>query len=204
MTAWQLGQHWAVFGVTGAGKTYWTLHTVLERSRRVLVVDTKYGDDFKPDQWPPVTLDWLQQSKVLRDTSKAFHLAFRPRFDSKEADVEALSRLLMREGRAMIVDFDEITDYSSASKVGPCLKELFRKSRSHQLTIIASTQRPAGFNHWFQDNCVHKVYFALGDYDEEFARIPKRVLDKLPEVPYGSYRYIYQSPSKEITVGGGP
>jgi KaiC/GvpD/RAD55 family RecA-like ATPase len=125
------GQHVSVLGETGTGKTYWAQH-YLAKERRVIVVDTEEGYDFKEKEWRPVTLSQLDHSGVLQHEDRAFHFAFRPRDGEEEADVESLCQLVLKKGRNLIVYFDEITDYSDANRCGPWLKKMFRKARKRQ------------------------------------------------------------------------
>jgi hypothetical protein len=198
----ELGQHTSVLGETGAGKTYWSRDT-LEKARRVLVVDTEEGFDFSPKDWEVVTLDQLKRSSALGDASKPFHWAFRPRPGMEEEDVDALCVLLIKRARSMWVYFDEVTDYSDASTCPPALKLLFRKGRKRRISVMASTQRPAGFNHWFSENSQHKILFYFGRYDGDNTSIGRFMNEHRDEVPYGSYKYIYVAPGDVVSIHGG-
>lgn len=195
----ELGQHALLLGETGAGKTYWA-RDYLRKCRRVLVVDTKDGLDFPPKEWPVVSLDGLKRSGVLTQEDRAFHWAFRPTPTNEEADVEALCYLLLKKARNMIVYFDEITDYSDANRCGPWLKQMFRKSRGRGISNMASSQRPAGLNHWFSENCQYKVLFYFGRYDGENTAIGRIMNEHREAVPYGSHKYLVVAPGDQVTV----
>ncbi len=196
------GEHVSILGETGSGKTFWA-RDYLSRERRVLVVDTEEGFDFSPKEWPPVSLKWLEHTDVLKNESRNFHLAFRPRDNIEVEDVEALCALLLKRGQNLIAYFDEVTDYSSANFCGPWLKKMFRKSRKRRITTMASTQRPSGFNHWFSENSQHVVLFYINEYDTTNTPVGRLAADYRDQVPYHSFKYVYVNPAGEISVRGG-
>jgi len=187
-----LGEHVSIVGITGSGKTFFSREGLLPSFSRVLVMDS---EDFDFDDYPAVNDYGL---KSLLKGNKGWHV--RKLLDTPE-DADRLSGMVLKYGHDMAVYWDEITDFSTPSTIPPNLLKLIRKARKRNITVIVATQRPQLLNKSFLANSAHRIYFAISDYDVRHIKDYAPFLaDRLNEIPWGSYRSLYQAPSGELTL----
>lgn len=186
------GQHLMVMGVTGSGKTYWVQHELLPSYPRVLVVDT---EDYDFANMPRVS------------TKRAVQLATGDRpFGARVvvnpfADLSQLWEGLVKRGHDLLIYIDEVTDFGRPGRLEEGIITLARKARKRRITLVAATQRPQLLDKTLLANAHHRVYFYLSDYDTAAVRDYCPVLqERMAEIPYGSYRYLYQTPDGVITL----
>lgn len=191
------GEHVVVLGVTGSGKTYWVLHTLIPAWSRVIVVDT---EDYDFTSLPEVGID---RALSLARGDKAFKVRIGARGDRGPEDaalMEHLGRGLLRDGHDLLLVFDEVTDFGDAAGLPRPLRSLVRKSRKRGISLVMLTQRPAMLSKDAYTQASHVIVFALNDYDAEAVRpYAPWVKERLPMVPRGSYRYLYQGPDGRVT-----
>ena len=193
------GEHIAVLGMNGSGKTYWCRGTLIPLWSRVIVVDT---EEYDYNRLPAVSPS--KAVALARSKNKAFRVRVVFRGDGGEKDASDLNALcggLLRGGHNTLIVFDEITDFCDAQTIPPSLRSIVRKARKRNITVAMATQRPAMLSKDAYTQSVHRVVFYLPDYD--CAAIKKYAPwagERMSQIPYKSYRYLYQAPSGEVIV----
>lgn len=196
------GEHIVVLGATGAGKTYWCRETLLPLWTRVIVVDT---EEYDYQNLPAVSVG--KAVALARSKDRAFRVRVVFRGDYSEQDAAAIAALcnwLLASGHDTLVVFDETTDFCDANYIPPALRSLIRKARKRNITVAMATQRPAMLSKDAYTQSIHRVVFYLPDYDcAAIKRYAPWAEERMDEVPFKSYRYLYQAPNGEvITIGG--
>ena len=192
------GQHIAVLGRNGSGKTYWIRETLIPTWRRVIVLDTEQMDY---DELTPVCVGTAIR---LAKGDKAFRVRVLARGDRSEADSVLLDNLcygLLNGGHDTMVVLDEATDFSDAHRIPDSLRGLVRKARKRRISVVMGTQRPAMLAKDAYTQSSHLVVFYLADYDAEAIKsYAPWVKDRLGEIPYYSYKFLYQGPDGVVHV----
>lgn len=190
------GEHISILGSTGAGKTWFAKNAVLPVYPRVIVVDTEEHDF---NDFPAVSV-----KEAVRRASKSGPFAVRVvyRGDGTD-DLTDLCRGLLKRGGTVVVYFDEVTDFCDSHHIPPPLRALIRKGRKRDISVVCATQRPSMLSKDIYGNSLHRVVFALTDYDAEAVRAyAPSVKERLGDVPYGSHRSLYFAPDGTVVVYG--
>ena len=119
------GEHLAVLGTTGSGKTFAVRNTYLPPWQRIIVVDT---EEYDFQDFPKVT---VKQAINLGKSDYAFAVRVVLSAD-READeplVKELCTGLLKKGHDLVVYWDEVTDLADATQIPPPLRQLIRKAR---------------------------------------------------------------------------
>ena len=193
----EYGQHAVLLGVPGSGKTFLARNLLLPPAERVLVVDT---EEYDFEDFPKVRLKTAL--RLAKGNSRfVCRVVMSGDFPQNLGPLDELCSGLLKNGHDLYVYFDEITDFADASVIPPSLRALMRKGRKRSITVIAGTQRPQLLNKTVFSNSVHRFVFFISDYDaariREFA---PWVEDHLAEIPWKSYRCIYQGPDSTLTI----
>ena len=187
------GQHLSVLGITGSGKTYAVKNAILPTFSRGIIVE---GEDMDFNEFPRVD---VRTAVRLAMSKYRFFVRTEPR-NAAELDDLCNGLLSINVANPTVIDFDEITDYSTPSIIPDSLLGLIRKSRKRGITVVTCTQRPQLLNKSFLANSAHRLYFYISDYDckhvKEYAPF---LVEKLGDISLGSFMSIYQAPDGTIT-----
>lgn len=191
------GQHVTTVGIVGGGKTFFNRNALLPVFDRIIVLDSE-EDDY-PD-FPNVSVD-----KAIKLAKSNFSFAVRvPTVGDRKFDeptLEKLSEGLLAQGHDLVLLIEEATDYSDASYIPPYLRALMRRARHRDINVIVSTQRLQMLSKDYFALSVHHVYFFLSDYDCERVKDYAPFLkERMGEIPYQSYRSLYQGPDGNVIV----
>lgn len=137
---WKQGEHVAICGPTGSGKTY-SAQDILKLKKRVVVIATKSKDEtldcyrgFKRrDTWPP---DWNE--KLVLFWKKPKNLKD---FRSAQIAIYGVMADLYKYG-SWTVYFDDLFFVSETLKLKEPLRMFYTQVRSNDVSIVASIQRP--------------------------------------------------------------
>jgi hypothetical protein len=194
------GQHAIVEGINGTGKTVFCWNALCPTAHRVIVMDTE-GMEF--EMLPAVS---VERAIRLMKSDYSFYVRI-PFSGDLKADLERLDsfckgvRNLRRKGPRTIIYFDEFTDFCDATTIPPNLRSMLRTARKRNVTIVAGTQRPQLMNKTMVANAVHRFYFFMSEYDaEQIKGYAPFVAERLNEIPYKSYRCLYQGPDTQVVV----
>ena len=199
MVHFEPGQHGILEGINGSGKTWAARNGLLPLWYRVVVADTEGMEfnDFKP-------VDVKHAIKLLKSTYHFYvRVPFSGDLDTDLTSINELSRGVRKEvpfGHIpSLIYYDEFTDFADAMTIPPALRSLVRTARKRNVSILAGTQRPQLMNKTMVANAQHKFYFFMSEYDAEQIRsYAPFVKERLSEIPYGSYRSLYQAPDSSV------
>jgi energy-coupling factor transporter ATP-binding protein EcfA2 len=193
------GEHLSILGTTGSGKTYAVRNTYLPPWNRIIVVDSEEYD-FK--DFPKVS---IRQALKLAKSDYAFVVRVVISADLKadEPLIKELCQGLLKNGHDLVIYWDEVTDLADAHQIPPPLRQLIRKARKRGISVYVGSQRPAMLNKDFLANAQHRVYFFCSDYDCQSVHDYAPFLqERRAEIPYKSYKSLYQAPDESILVLG--
>lgn len=196
------GEHIVVLGATGSGKTYWCRETLSPLWTRVIIVDT---EEYDYQKLPAVGVG--KALALAKSDDKAFRVrvVFRGDYGEEDhANMASLCNGLLKSGHDTLIILDETTDFCDANYIPPPLRSLIRKARKRKITVAMATQRPAMLSKDAYTQSVHRVVFYLPDYDcAAIKRYAPWAGERMGEIPYRSYSYLYQAPNGEVIVIGG-
>lgn len=191
------GQHVTILGNVGSGKSYFEKNAIAPMFSRIIILDSE-EDDYP--EFPNVS---VERALKLAKSDYSFYVRVPTSGlrEQDEATIEKLSTGLIEVGHDLTLIVGEATDYSDASYIPPHLRSLMRRARHKGITVVISTQRPAMLSKDYYALSLHHFYFYLSDYDvahvKDYAPFLK---ERMNEIPYGSYRCIYQAPDGAVTV----
>lgn len=193
----EVGQHITTVGTVGAGKTFFNRNALLPNWDRIIVLDSE-EDDY-PD-FPNVSV-----KTAIKLAKSDYRFVCRVptvgAIQQDEATIEALCEGLLARGHDLVLLIEEATDYSDASYIPPYLRSLMRRARHRRINVIVSTQRLQMLSKDYFALAVHHVYFYLSDYDAERVKDYAPFLkERMKEIPYGSYRSLYQAPDGTVVT----
>jgi hypothetical protein len=192
----ETGQHVCVIGTTGTGKTFFVRNALLPSFDRIIVVDT---EDYDFTDFPRVS---IATAVKLAKSRYRFAVTVEPK-GAEELDALCYGLLDIDTPDTLCVDWDEVTDFSTAQIIPESMSALIRKSRKRGVTMVMCTQRPQLLNKNFLANSAHRVYFYISDYDTRHVRDYAPFLaERLPTIPYGSCYSLYQAPDGTVSMLG--
>jgi hypothetical protein len=173
---WQQGEHCAMIGTTGSGKTSLAMH-LLPGRKYVTILGTKpvdenldrFVDEFgfqKFERWPQGRKNNPKKSprRLIWPNARSLHS------DGYQNEVlgEALEFIYIEGGWCVYVD--ELWFISNILNLGKSVKMYLLQARSLKISLIISTQRPAWVPLEIYDQSTH-LFFWLDNDDTNLARI---------------------------------
>jgi hypothetical protein len=184
------GQHWAIVGKTGTGKTYFKKKLVAARRAerpqiRTYILDTKHLGDFSEKDGPIIKSD---RAPDPLKTPGAI-LIWQPSDDIDEYDT-FFTRIL-NAGDEAIVDVDETVNLKFGNRIPRGYGLILKQGRLPGISVINSTQEVAGAPREMFSQAKHLLAFRVNNaYDEMMLRhqlrLPKEV-DILPSRIHGFF-----------------
>lgn len=152
---WQQGQHLTISGPTGGGKTY--LASDLLRFRRYVVAITtkkkdktleRYSNYYKIKKWNTV----YGENRLLFNPQPKELGNF---VDQRIEIYTALSEMFVSGGYTIY--FDDLFYISNTLKLKEPIQMLYTQSRSNNITLVASIQRPS----WVPVECISQSTYVI-------------------------------------------
>lgn len=160
---WEQGEHVAIIGDTGSGKTY--LENKLLKLRSWVVFLRTKAEDPASD---PMDRTWRRVSATRDITTQRHYWLLDP--PQAQQRIEGL-RLFgkVRRERNWTVAIDELYGASLKPPDGPGLQTpitwALTQGRSSHLTVVCGMQRPVGVTRFALSQCSHAFIFALEGRD---------------------------------------
>lgn len=226
-------EHIGIYGPTGRGKSYFERYILRERARlrgsRIIVVGTKGADRTLSEFGWPIIEEWPPPAR-WRDRKANFdQVVFWARthqlgdegLDQQGHAVRHLLDQLWVPDANTILAFDEMAYLCEELNRPPyrlrsVVSRYLREGRSHGITVVASTQRPAGVVRTMHSETSWSVFFAPKDEEdaERLAQVAgnklyyRRVLTELNPVKFEfllvhnltGESYISSLPKKPIRI----
>jgi ABC-type dipeptide/oligopeptide/nickel transport system ATPase component len=174
------GEHVAILGMTGGGKTVLADY-LLTGLDRVIVVDPK--NEFRKQGFTRLfTLDpWY----------RTFRLVWAPKRSEDLKLAGLLRRAWKRRNLTIYVDeLQSLTDFFPASTA--VLSDIIRTGRSRKVSVWIATQRPAWVPRWFLSESRHKFVFTL--LDKADRRRASEVIGDAAKDPVPVHTFLYHRP----------
>lgn len=181
---WKPGEHLAIIGDTGTGKTF--LASLLLQSRKHLIALKSKADR--------TTIDAQKTVKLDRDLAQLRYTRFvlYPDYDGQQLEfARALERAWVEGG--WTVYLDELP-YLTGLKLTPFIDRLLTQGRSKDLTIVSGMQRPVGVTRNAIAQSTHVICFIQEGRDVKTvveATSPK-LKDVLPELAPHEFVWYYR------------
>jgi len=180
----QAGEHVAIFGITGSGKTTLTAQVASVFPRRI--VFDRLGEH-QADT--PTARSYDEFAALYREHHElnAFTIRIRPRAgisaDELQEMADAIVALVYQvesyNSRGLAIIFEEAWLYAPLHYLAPWLQETILTGRHYRISVVANSQRPAHVNKALISQARHVFvgqFFEYRDrkyYEETFGRIPQ-------------------------------
>ena len=170
---WQ-PEHVEILGPTGSGKSFFEKHILLERVRlrnsAVVILLTKPADKtILAMDWPVVTSwppsEWNSKNRQVIYHAKS-HGLNKAATQRQAQQVEDLLDKLWHPDANVILAVDEIAYVEQELGLRTHMTTYFREARTLGITIVASTQRPAGVSRAVHSETAWVAAFAPKDEDD--------------------------------------
>ena len=199
--------HVGSVGTTRAGKTTLFKKKIVPEQTRVLVIDTK-GEDW--NHLPAVKWKKAVERISRSDWMKRDHTTNRFRWripmgvgEEAEADANAFAVEALKKLRNVTIYWDEIGTYCNAGSIGDGLKSLITQGGGRDLRFYWGTQMPQFVHASIYANTSHFFVFHIRTKDRRAVKKYFPYFEEMADqVPYRSYKFIYEDPSGEPTVMG--
>lgn len=170
---WQ-PEHVEVLGPTGSGKSWWEKTVLVERVKlrgsHVVILLTKPADKTLATlDWPTVTSwppsEWNSKNRqvIYHAQSRGLSKAARQR---QSQQVEELLDGLWHPDANVVLAVDEIAYVEQELGLRTHMTTYLREGRTLGITVLASTQRPAGVSRAVHSETAWVVAFAPKDQDD--------------------------------------
>lgn len=189
---WKVGEHVAVIGTTGTGKTF-LVSELVKRRRYVTIFRTK-PDDIKFEGFKE-----HRDSKALEDWRNELNL-IRPRYQNQPQVGYELLEKVWEHGRWTIV----IDEFFYVERLGlkQSLERLLTQGRSKKISVVLGMQRPVQVTRFALSEVSHIFCFRLEGRDATTLRdmTTPNILSVVKDLQ--KYQFVhYHIPTKTLRVG---
>jgi ABC-type dipeptide/oligopeptide/nickel transport system ATPase component len=188
---WAQGEHMAIIGDTGSGKTF--LEARLMAMRDNVVVCRTKPDDIKFDGF-----------KMVR-TASAMDVAGRylltPKYERQAVEIADALTKAWEQGHWTIA-IDELYYATNMLKLDAYVNRLLTQGRSKRITVITGMQRPAWISRFALSQSTHTFLFVTEGRDRQTIAqaLTPRLADVVSELRKHEFAYFHR-PSRTIRRG---
>lgn len=204
---WKPGQHGVAIGQTGSGKTWGCKNGVLpaglEKTHRLFVVDVEQGFDFPEPVFKArslsTALKWSAGDKPFIARVE-FHLVEGDSQTAEEKFDQLAYGLLDGGGHDLFLYIDESTRFSPHGNAFDAYDELIARARKRNISVVSGTQRPQMISKTVYTQSIHRLWWYVDQYDADgwLQRSATPIFERMNEIPWESYRFLYQKPGGSI------
>lgn len=194
---WEQGEHVAIVGDTGTGKTF-LLSKVVPLRDYVIVLRTK-PDDIKFRGFHKVT-----SALPAMDDWRYSHILLTPKYEQQYTEGVRMLEKAWQDGGWTVV-IDELW-YAERIGLGRLIERLLTQGRSKRITVIVGMQRPVQVSRFALSQCTHLFSFRTEKRDgkvlvDAFSeRIRPFVGDGEQEL--SKYQFVYYNRSTRALAKG--
>ncbi len=146
---WQQGEHMAIVGDTGTGKTY-LLSQIVPFRDFVVIFRTK-PDDIKFRGFRRV------RTAAAMDDARYSHLLLEPKYEAQFVEGARMLEKAWQDGGWTVV-IDELW-YAERIGLGRLIEKLLTQGRSKRITVVVGMQRPVQVSRFALSQCTHMFAF---------------------------------------------
>lgn len=167
-----LGEHWAIVGNTGSGKTYFTIVGLLEYLRmhypeaKRYILDSTGDDSIEQLVWAPLYVEGNQVPDLLRNPT--YTMVWRPKNGKIPIQYYEWFEKLNDAREPMILVIDEVASITSIAE--EALEGLVKQVRKHGGTVIILTQQIAKVDLTLFRQMTHFAQFFINQEPYDLAR----------------------------------
>jgi hypothetical protein len=190
---WRVGEHVAVVGDTGTGKTF--LVSKLTQMRQYVVVLRTKPDDIKFPGFRKVetaaAMDDIYDTRLL--ITPKHHLQMR-----EGADM--LERAWRHGGWTVVIDEEWYVE--KLLRLGPLVERLLTQGRSKQISCVIGMQRPAQISRFVMSQCTHLFTFRIEGRDLQIVKesTTPRIVEPIEGLR--KHRFVYYNRSERVIATG--
>lgn len=160
-TLWNPGQHLAVIGQTGQGKST-VIEWLLKQRQYVLILKSK------PDDIEYEGTRLVKTVGSLR-SQRHWRWVLEPTYSNQATEFEKAYDLVWREG-GWTLDIDELFYHDTQLKLREPINRLFTQGRSKGISVVCGMQRPASVTRFAVGESTHVLSFQLEGRDASIFR----------------------------------
>ncbi len=159
--AWNPGQHLAVIGQTGQGKST-VIEWLLKQRQYVLILKSK------PDDIEYEGTKLVKEAASLK-SQRQWRWVLEPTYSKQATEFEKAYELVWREG-GWTVDIDELYYHNDMLKIKEPINRLLTQGRSKGISVVCGMQRPSGVTRFAVGESTHVLSFQLEGRDASIFR----------------------------------
>lgn len=189
---WLPGEHMAVVGDTGTGKTYLLAKSILPMRRYVVVLKTK-GDKDDDSKWRGYHR--IRRASQIRD-ERYERFLLEPKYEHQAREGYDLLERVWRMGSWTVV----IDEGWYAEKLGlqPYIERLLTQGRSTGISVVFGQQRPVTTSRFVISQCSHLFVFRVEGRDA--MTVGESATPRL--LPYISEQYAHRTKQDDKLLTG--
>lgn len=190
---WKIGEHIAVIGTTGTGKTY-LMSKLASMREYVLMLRTKPDDNKFPG---------FKKAKTHSAMAGVYasKLLIEPSYESQAGTLAAVFEMAWRQGRWTMF-IDETFYVQRELGLEHSITKLLTQGRSKRLSIVTGMQRPAWVTRFALSEVSHVFTFGLERRDAKILAdsSTERFIEIAPNL--GQYEFAhFHRPTRTVAVG---
>lgn len=193
---WNPGEHVAVIGDTGTGKTYLLAKGVLRLRRYVVVYKTKPDKD-DASKWAGFH---RIRTAARMDDERYTRFLLEPKYERQAVEGYHLLERVWRQGGWTVV----IDEGWYAEKIGlrPYIERLLTQGRSQDISVVYGQQRPVETSRFVISQCSHLFCFRVEGRDAKTVAesTTPRILPVIDGLSGHEFAY-YHRPTRTVATG---
>lgn len=193
---WNPGEHVAVIGDTGTGKTYLLAKGVLRLRRYVVVYKTKPDKD-DASKWAGFH---RIRTAARMDDERYTRFLLEPKYERQAVEGYHLLDRVWRQGGWTVV----IDEGWYAEKIGlrPYIERLLTQGRSQDISVVYGQQRPVETSRFVISQCSHLFCFRVEGRDAKTVAesTTPRILPVIGALSGHDFAY-YHRPTRTVATG---
>jgi hypothetical protein len=193
---WKQGEHVAIIGDTGSGKTY--LENALGDYRSWWMFFRTKRENPRDD---PMDRRWRRVRSVADIDTTRSHWLIDPRPADRTRQGYAVLRKAAAEGQ-WTVAIDELFQSTLLGLQRP-IEELLTTGRSAGISVVCGMQRPVGVTRYAQSQCTHAFIFTCEGRDVKtlMETFTPRIKEAMAALNYQKHEFIYYNRrTRELTI----
>lgn len=190
---WEVGQHIAVIGDTGSGKTFLT--SKLTEMRQYVVVFRTKSDDIKFPGFRKArtvkALDDLYDTRILLEPEPSHQM---------RQGYELLRRVYDQGGWTIVIDEEWFVE--ARLHLTEYVETLLTQGRSKKISVIVGTQRPARISRFVISQCTHLFSFVVEGRDLQTIKeaTTPRIVEPIASLT--GHDFVYYNRKKRLVMPG--